>query len=985
MKRLFILIAVCMIGMVLPQGMWADTYTADGVTIVVNGKTVTITTTKAGALDNYLSSGSAAQAIAAIQAANGDGSSIVFDGKFNKDDIEELGRQNCAVQKKVDMAEAKFIKQQGGGGDENQQYVFYHTQEPSGHAGPQDPKHWVVGATKYKSDKSSTWNLTEIEENQIEQGHNWEVRNVLADDAASININYEVYLKLPISLNYYQLIVETDQNNNPIRRWQQLSSLTPEQKEVVQEAQSQYTDADLESIKNNYSANDIIQIRPADCQFRFFKNNAPFIWVVDGYNDGDKVSSDYYTSNPNIDEATAPTGYGQTIYAGGTEYVFDKGQWTAVSQSSGEGDEEYDYKEMKFDIWKNTVEEIITSKHVGPNDDLRPDLLGDGFSHLTTLTLGSGKIKKLGNNINTLTTVNVLKDVLQLGEGNDGTFKSITSLTTLNFEEGGTSPLIIGKSCFEGCSGLTGIVSLPKRLKELGSSSFKNTTNIEEVAFNEPSNLETIYSETFEGSGIKRVTIPSSVTLIETNAFQGNTNTTRLETIRFQDNNSKPLIIKTMAFQNCVKIKDVYVEVDPDDRVLVCEYNAFPFDAMEAQTQVGEDMATLHFKKDDFEFYGGEWKKGSTFTQSDLNAFKDGLEVTVDGQKYVYAYSQDPNPHTNNVQYDKIDTNTDANGKIDGYYHPANYPNERYAPANGWQQFAKTSSGIDIIVPKGKFYRTYSTPVAQVKPDWMHIYRVLDFSDGFVEGESDASSREQADNATKAASTEELLFSATASEDNGGKTYYCIPANTGVIRVDVREENAIYYFLDWEHTPVANDYDEAWEYPYKVKAADVGGNESDDNTKVNYLMPTNDSEVTIGPVVKSGNTITHRIFGLLKTTKSGVVPQFSRAKVGTKLGDHRAYLQLPANVFHWRDENSGSNQNATGNDVVVSESSYSKISLFIEEDWGIVEHGIATEIINSIEEDMYKNDSFYTLQGVKVAKPTTKGVYIHNGKKILIK
>jgi hypothetical protein len=59
--------------------------------------------------------------------------------------------------------------------------------------------------------------------------------------------------------------------------------------------------------------------------------------------------------------------------------------------------------------------------------------------------------------------------------------------------------------------------------------------------------------------------------------------------------------------------------------------------------------------------------------------------------------------------------------------------------------------------------------------------------------------------------------------------------------------------------------------------------------------------------------------------------------------------------------------------------------LFFDEDIEDVNGGVSTEIINAIEEDMYKNDSFYTLQGVKVAKPISKGVYIHNGKKIYIK
>ena len=47
--------------------------------------------------------------------------------------------------------------------------------------------------------------------------------------------------------------------------------------------------------------------------------------------------------------------------------------------------------------------------------------------------------------------------------------------------------------------------------------------------------------------------------------------------------------------------------------------------------------------------------------------------------------------------------------------------------------------------------------------------------------------------------------------------------------------------------------------------------------------------------------------------------------------------------------------------------------------------GIATVIRKAIEEADKEDGEFYTLQGVKVNKPTTKGVYIHNGKKVLVK
>ena len=88
----------------------------------------------------------------------------------------------------------------------------------------------------------------------------------------------------------------------------------------------------------------------------------------------------------------------------------------------------------------------------------------------------------------------------------------------------------------------------------------------------------------------------------------------------------------------------------------------------------------------------------------------------------------------------------------------------------------------------------------------------------------------------------------------------------------------------------------------------------------------------------------------------------------------------------WKNEKEGSTQDATGNDVVVDDTNtFAKVSLFFDDEIEEINGGIATEIINAIEEDMYKNDSFYTIQGIKVAKPTTKGVYIHNGKKIFIK
>ena len=43
--------------------------------------------------------------------------------------------------------------------------------------------------------------------------------------------------------------------------------------------------------------------------------------------------------------------------------------------------------------------------------------------------------------------------------------------------------------------------------------------------------------------------------------------------------------------------------------------------------------------------------------------------------------------------------------------------------------------------------------------------------------------------------------------------------------------------------------------------------------------------------------------------------------------------------------------------------------------------GVVKIVIPAGNED----GEYYTLQGVRVTNPTTKGVYIHNGKKVIIK
>ena len=86
--------------------------------------------------------------------------------------------------------------------------------------------------------------------------------------------------------------------------------------------------------------------------------------------------------------------------------------------------------------------------------------------------------------------------------------------------------------------------------------------------------------------------------------------------------------------------------------------------------------------------------------------------------------------------------------------------------------------------------------------------------------------------------------------------------------------------------------------------------------------------------------------------KDGVVG-FYKNKGGT-LKANKAYLQLPTDLI------SGSNS----------------ISFYVEDG--------TTAIQNVTTHPATTDDAWYTLQGVRVAQPT-RGLYIHNGKKVVVK
>lgn len=660
-----------------------------------------------------------------------------------------------------------------------------------------------------------------------------------------------------------------------------------------------------------------------------------------------------------------------------TQSTVDMSDAHFVNNGGDDNNHTNDYSQMKFDKWGANVTTAITSKYLSATDQT-PWKLCDGCTGLKVLTLSSGSFNNddcLGNGVK-LTTLNVLADVTYLGKN---MFSQQSDLTTLTFQEGGENSLTIGNGCFNQCTGLTGTISLPKRISEIGADAFKETTGIEEVIFNEPSNLTTIHGGTFAESGIKRVTIPKSVTLIESGAFQGNANEnsgkyTRLEEVTFQGGNSTPLIIQTKAFQNCVEIKDVNVEVKFSERHMICEYNAFDFKSMEGQTDENAEMTTLHFPEDDnsFNYYAGEWKKGMAIKQENLNKFKDGLDVTCNGQEYIKAPTQDPGQLTGG--YAQVDNSSD------GYYHPSD-ASKKYAPANGWQQFAKTDSKREIFV-KGNIYMTYSTDKAYSLPTGIIAFRVTDYKE--------------------------------AKEVNGKTTMgklvlkmiEQVPTETGMLLIStdqyiVQNEDVmtVFFFNDAKGTPKQYHYTQG-------HAGDASSN---------YLAPAVKG-IEVGPVSKgqpnavtgaidvNGRPFDHRNFAMNKKTH-----QFVRLTHCT-MPENRAFLSLTTEMFTNDNEskvqgpnpwnvNAGDafetyETNQYDPDPDNNDPQEAKTNMFFEYDvekygmiWPLIKDegltGVTTGIKNVNVETV--QEGIYTLQGVKVSAPSTKGIYIVNGKKVIIK
>lgn len=226
-----------------------------------------------------------------------------------------------------------------------------------------------------------------------------------------------------------------------------------------------------------------------------------------------------------------------------------------------------------------------------------------------------------------------------------------------------------------------------------------------------------------------------------------------------------------------------------------------------------------------------------------------------------------------------------------------------------------------------------------------------------------------------------------------------VPANVGVVLIGEAPTGKTYKDGDRVVFPLSErteesvkpngDYREVWTKSEEYIQKNEQWN--------NYLVPTVTAVNDLGNAMSDeSGKITYRYFGLgnyyrtnyhkslgNKDTQKDYIGFFRFTADGMS-GANKAYLSIPAN------EEVGNSVGATygyidyngqllGNEYDMP-SGYTKMALVFDD----MVDGNGTTGIKELETEKMNNNKYYNLQGIEVAHPV-KGIFIHNGKKVIMK
>lgn len=230
-----------------------------------------------------------------------------------------------------------------------------------------------------------------------------------------------------------------------------------------------------------------------------------------------------------------------------------------------------------------------------------------------------------------------------------------------------------------------------------------------------------------------------------------------------------------------------------------------------------------------------------------------------------------------------------------------------------------------------------------------------------------------------------------------------VPANVGVVLIGEAPagtytdgQKVAFSLLERTEESVGpdGDYREVWTKSDDYIAAGDQWN--------NYLVPTLTAVNDLGNAKVESGKITYRYFGLgnyyrtnYHTSLGKADTQedyigFFRLTANGKSGANKAYLSIPANAEVGNGVGAtygfiGYNGQLLGNEYEDDSESimptrYAKMALVFDD----LVDGNETTGIKELETKKMNNNKYYNLQGIEIAHPV-KGIYIHNGKKVIVK
>ena len=500
--------------------------------------------------------------------------------------------------------------------------------------------------------------------------------------------------------------------------------------------------------------------------------------------------------------------------------------------------------------------------------------------------------------------------------------------------------------------------------------SFVSFPNLKKVVWPVEGKITNIPSYAFKQTGIEELHVPGYIKFIRSQAIDDASNAKNLKVVYFDVLEGKDasvrMHIERQAFSNNYGITDVYILTEG---VITADNNAFPHYRTFAHADVNRFFATLHYPESKIELYVNMNHVLTEQIVCNNKLFQEWLVEHYDKEAIKY----------HNGFYEFLN-----NGPIDVKPEPV-----------GTSNLYTFSSTHSFLVPDG--IKAYV--VNSITPD-VHNNKVLHLSLKSVN--------------VIPAFTGVILYGGTNAFDQDGKPYIQLTAVPYVGEPFTRESKIKNYLSGTadinghvKHIMPAQTYPSSDIVYYNYCMGYYSQTESGRIYKQNHGnygngigCPLNDW-VSFFRVRKQGGTIpVDRAYLSLSSN------EFTFAADGGAIVIDADDQLDPSNMEFYRRVYKDQNMNLMSEDEMKAEKLwYLSDGTKIEwaKDWGIVninfneiiasnaannaksatlveEDGIAGSVAKKAQED----DSYYTLQGVKVANPE-KGIYIHKGKKIVIK